>query len=65
MTVTDAKVEKAKSPFHPKNPDVGEKDTFYSKKVFVESADAELFKEKENVTFVNWGNIMITKGSGF
>merc|ERR1712130_3714 len=61
VTVTDAKVEKAKSPFHPKNPDVGEKDTFYSKKVFVESADAELFKEKENVTFVNWGNLMITK----
>ena len=50
-----------KAPFHPKNQDVGEKDIFYSKKVFVESADADTFAANDNVTFINWGNIRITK----
>ena len=32
---------------------------FYSKRVFVESADADTFVKGENVTFVNWGNLKI------
>lgn len=43
------------------NPDVGLKPVWYSPKVFIEGADAETFSEGEMVTFINWGNINITK----
>lgn len=43
------------------NPDVGFKPVWYSPKVFIEGADAETFSEGEMVTFINWGNINITK----
>jgi bifunctional glutamyl/prolyl-tRNA synthetase len=49
------------SPAHPKNPDIGTRNVWTSGKVFVEEEDASLFKEGENVTFVNWGNLKITK----
>jgi bifunctional glutamyl/prolyl-tRNA synthetase len=37
------------------------KPVWYSSKVFVEGADAECMTEEENVTFVNWGNLIIKK----
>lgn len=43
------------------NPDVGLKPVWYGPKVFIEGADAETFSEGEMVTFINWGNINITK----
>lgn len=43
------------------NPDVGLKPVWYSPKVFIEGADAETLSEGEMVTFINWGNINITK----
>ncbi|ODM95546.1 Bifunctional glutamate/proline--tRNA ligase [Orchesella cincta] len=46
---------------HPKNPEVGKRNVWKSGKVLVEEDDAVLFKEGENVTFVNWGNIKIEK----
>ncbi|ELK32163.1 Bifunctional aminoacyl-tRNA synthetase [Myotis davidii] len=46
---------------HPKNPDVGLKPVWYSPRVFIEGADAETLSEGEMVTFINWGNINITK----
>ncbi|XP_067421040.1 bifunctional glutamate/proline--tRNA ligase isoform X2 [Emydura macquarii macquarii] len=46
---------------HPKNTDVGLKPVWYSSKVLIEGADAETFTEGETVTFINWGNIIITK----
>ncbi|XP_004699962.1 bifunctional glutamate/proline--tRNA ligase isoform X2 [Echinops telfairi] len=46
---------------HPKNPDVGLKPVWYSPKVLIEGADAETLSEGEMVTFINWGNINITK----
>ena len=61
VNVIDAKNAVAKSPFHPKNAEVGMKDVFYSKTVFVEVADAEAFNVNDNVTFINWGNLTITK----
>ena len=61
VNVIDAGNSSAKHPFHPKNEECGQKDVFYSKRVFVESADAETFVNGENVTFVNWGNIKIEK----
>ncbi|XP_074846044.1 bifunctional glutamate/proline--tRNA ligase isoform X2 [Carettochelys insculpta] len=46
---------------HPKNADVGLKPVWYSSKVLIEGADAETLAEGEMVTFINWGNIIITK----
>ena len=43
------------------NADVGEKTVFYSKKVFIDGADAETFSENDLVTFINWGNIRMSK----
>ena len=34
---------------------------FYSSKVFIEGEDANLIKEGDLVTFINWGNLRITK----
>ncbi|XP_042330475.1 bifunctional glutamate/proline--tRNA ligase isoform X4 [Sceloporus undulatus] len=46
---------------HPKNAEVGLKPVWYSSKVLIEGADAETLTEGEMVTFINWGNIIITK----
>lgn len=43
------------------NEDVGMKDVWYSPLVYIEGADAELLKEGELTTFINWGNLEITK----
>lgn len=55
---TEGKKEVAK---HPKNAEVGMKDVWYGPRVLVEGADAETFSEGEVVTFINWGNLIITK----
>ena len=39
---------------------MGEKTVYYSGKVYIEGADAEVLKEGEMVTFINWGNLIIT-----
>ncbi|KAJ8401185.1 hypothetical protein AAFF_G00387670 [Aldrovandia affinis] len=53
---------------HPKNAEVGTKEVWYGPRVLIEGADAETFTEGETVTFINWGNVIITKihrdGSG-
>uniref|UniRef100_A0A7M4E023 Bifunctional glutamate/proline--tRNA ligase n=1 Tax=Crocodylus porosus TaxID=8502 RepID=A0A7M4E023_CROPO len=46
---------------HPKNPDVGLKPVWYGSRVLIEGADADTLTEGEMVTFINWGNIIITK----
>ena len=61
VNVLDATESSAKYPFHPKNEECGQKDIFYSKKIWVETADAESFVAGENVTFINWGNLTIQK----
>lgn len=43
------------------NAEVGMKEVWYGPKVLVEGADAETFTEGEMVTFINWGNLIITK----
>ncbi|XP_072321975.1 bifunctional glutamate/proline--tRNA ligase isoform X2 [Eucyclogobius newberryi] len=55
---TEGKKEVAK---HPKNTDVGVKDVWYGPRALVEGADAETFSEGDVVTFINWGNLIITK----
>ncbi|OBA16990.1 glutamyl-tRNA synthetase [Metschnikowia bicuspidata var. bicuspidata NRRL YB-4993] len=48
-------------PKHKKNPDVGLKKVLFSSKVLVEQADAASFAESEEVTFMDWGNVIIKK----
>lgn len=37
------------------------KDVWYGPQVLIEGADAETLSEGEVVTFINWGNLIITK----
>ena len=46
---------------HPKNPEVGTKEVWLGSKILIDSVDAELLKEGEDATFINWGNLTITK----
>ncbi|ELW72561.1 Bifunctional aminoacyl-tRNA synthetase [Tupaia chinensis] len=61
VNIPEAQEEMKEVAKHPKNPDVGLKPVWYSSRVFIEGADAETFSEGEMVTFINWGNINITK----
>ncbi|KAM4861247.1 bifunctional glutamate/proline--tRNA ligase [Thomomys bottae] len=61
VNVPEAQEEMKEVAKHPKNPEVGLKPVWYSSKVFIEGADAETFSEGEMVTFINWGNLNITK----
>ncbi|KAL4705613.1 hypothetical protein ACJJTC_012860, partial [Scirpophaga incertulas] len=48
-------------PLHPKNPDVGTKNIWVSKRLLIDQVDAQTLKEGENTTFINYGNVMIDK----
>ncbi|QBM88944.1 glutamyl-tRNA synthetase [Metschnikowia aff. pulcherrima] len=48
-------------PKHKKNPDVGMKKVLLSSKVLIEQVDAATFAEGEEVTFMDWGNVIIKK----
>lgn len=61
VNIPEAQEEMKEVAKHPKNPDVGLKPVWYGPRVFVEGADAETFSEGETVTFINWGNIDITR----
>ncbi|XP_023648738.1 bifunctional glutamate/proline--tRNA ligase [Paramormyrops kingsleyae] len=61
VSVPEAKEEMKEAVKHPKNTDVGVKPVWYGPRVLVEGADAETFSEGETVTFINWGNLVITK----
>lgn len=43
------------------NTEVGMKEVWYGPRVLIEGADAETLSEGEVVTFINWGNLIITK----
>ncbi|KAM9156422.1 bifunctional glutamate/proline--tRNA ligase [Pangshura tecta] len=61
VNVPEALEEMKEVAKHPKNADVGLKPVWYSSKVLIDGADAETLTEGEIVTFINWGNIIITK----
>lgn len=61
VLVEGAKEETFKVAKHPKNPAVGEKQVVVGPKLLIDTADAEVLKENENCTFINWGNLLITK----
>lgn len=46
---------------HPKNPDVGQKTIWIGPRILIDYVDAEVLKEGENATFINWGNLLIKK----
>ncbi|XP_077445865.1 bifunctional glutamate/proline--tRNA ligase isoform X1 [Stigmatopora argus] len=61
VSVPEAREEMKEVAKHPKNADVGMKQVWYGPQVLVEGADAETFSEGEVVTFINWGNLIISK----
>lgn len=46
---------------HPKNTELGQRKVTVGTKILIDKADAPFIKEGENVTFVNWGNLLIEK----
>ncbi|XP_018117064.1 uncharacterized protein LOC100158287 isoform X5 [Xenopus laevis] len=61
VNIPDAKEGMLEVAKHPKNTEVGLKPVWYGPKVLIEGADAETLSEGETVTFINWGNLIITK----
>ncbi|KAK9412005.1 bifunctional glutamate/proline-tRNA ligase [Crotalus adamanteus] len=61
INIPEAQEEMKEVAKHPKNAEVGLKPIWYSPKVLIDGADAETLTEGETVTFINWGNIIITK----
>ena len=58
--VNGAKLEPLEVPKHPKN-DIGNKSVWVGPKILIDKVDAEVLKEGENTTFINWGNLLIKK----
>ncbi|XP_054836710.1 bifunctional glutamate/proline--tRNA ligase isoform X4 [Eublepharis macularius] len=61
VNVLEAQEEVKEVAKHPKNSEVGLKPVWYGPKVLIEGADAETLTKGETVTFINWGNTIITK----
>ncbi|ODV91220.1 hypothetical protein CANCADRAFT_44829 [Tortispora caseinolytica NRRL Y-17796] len=50
-----------KRPRHKKNPEVGEKDVIFAPSVLIDQADGQSFAEGEEVTLMDWGNVIVNK----
>lgn len=61
VLVKGVKEEKVAVPKHPKNAEIGNKDTWLGPKILIDRVDADTLKENENATFINWGNLLIKK----
>lgn len=61
VNITNANEQANTAQKHPKDPSIGNKTVWVGPKILIESVDAELLKEGENATFINWGNLMIKK----
>ncbi|CAG8215035.1 unnamed protein product [Penicillium olsonii] len=46
---------------HAKNTALGEKDVAFSSSVILEQVDAQSFQENEEITLMNWGNVIVRK----
>ncbi|KAI0017148.1 tRNA synthetases class I, catalytic domain-containing protein [Xylariomycetidae sp. FL0641] len=51
-------------PRHPKNPSIGTKKVAFSKEMIIDQADAESFKDGEEITVMQWGNAFVRNISG-
>ncbi|KAL7727828.1 hypothetical protein ACLKA6_019764 [Drosophila palustris] len=61
VNVAGAKLEKVQVPVHPKNEKLGTKTVTLGPRIYIDYVDAEALKEGENATFINWGNLLISK----
>ncbi|CAH1261365.1 EPRS [Branchiostoma lanceolatum] len=61
VNLPGVKDEMKEVPKHPKNPDVGQKEVWYSSRVYIDGQDAATLTEGEVVTFINWGNVIVKK----
>jgi len=61
VTVKGVQESSAQYPKHPKNSEMGEKEVYYSSEAFMEGEDANTLKEGDLVTFINWGNLRVSK----
>ncbi|GFO21484.1 bifunctional glutamate/proline--tRNA ligase [Plakobranchus ocellatus] len=61
VNVAGAKLESKEVAKHPKNVEAGNKTVWYGPKIYIDGADADVMKEGEVVTFINWGNIIVKK----
>ncbi|XP_059478554.1 bifunctional glutamate/proline--tRNA ligase [Neocloeon triangulifer] len=61
VNVKNVKEEALTVAKHPKDPAVGTKTVWVGPKILIDRADADILKEGENTTFINWGNILIKK----
>jgi glutamyl-tRNA synthetase len=57
----DVEEDVQKQQLHPKIPEMGFKQVHYSNTILLESDDANLIEEGEEVTLINWGNAIIEK----
>lgn len=48
-------------PKHPKNPAVGEKKVIFYKYIVIDKEDADVIEDGEEITLMNWGNVIISK----
>uniref|UniRef100_A0AC34GIB5 Glutamyl/glutaminyl-tRNA synthetase class Ib anti-codon binding domain-containing protein n=1 Tax=Panagrolaimus sp. ES5 TaxID=591445 RepID=A0AC34GIB5_9BILA len=61
VNVNGAKPEMNKINLHPKDAAIGSRDVHFGPKVLLEQVDADLMNEDDCATFVNWGNLKLTK----
>eukprot|EP01099_Mayorella_cantabrigiensis_P001424 TRINITY_DN1618_c0_g1_i2.p1 TRINITY_DN1618_c0_g1~~TRINITY_DN1618_c0_g1_i2.p1 ORF type:complete len:421 (-),score=118.54 TRINITY_DN1618_c0_g1_i2:28-1290(-) len=61
LTLTNGptSVEKKETPKHKKNPSLGNKTVFYTSQVYLEEVDAQAIKVNEEVTLMDWGNVIV------
>lgn len=53
------KAEARSVPLHPKDPNMGSKDVFFYKTIYLEQEDAKLFTQGEEITLMKWGNAIL------
>lgn len=61
VLVSGARLEPLTVAKHPKNEDIGTKTVWIGPRILIDGADAEMLKEGENATFINWGNLLVKK----
>ncbi|KAK1444074.1 glutamine-tRNA ligase [Babesia gibsoni] len=59
----DVQLPHGKRDLHPKNPEMGSCDIWFSDKVLIDRADAEEIEDGEEVTLMRWGNVFVSKPS--
>lgn len=56
-----ASIVEEMKPKHKKNESIGKKAVYYYNKLYIDQADAHLIKDNEEITFMDWGNVIVEK----